>query len=237
MNIDLSNKFAIVTGGSRGIGKAIVETLRSCGCKVLYTSRNSGAKQAQEYTLDLQDKQSLDDFMQVIRDLKKIDIFVNNAGIFEPQSVWDIDEKSLQATINTNLIGPALLLREVAKIMRAQGHGKIVNISSIAGLVAKRRATAYASSKAGLNGLTRAVATDLAEFGVLVNSVSPGPTATDMVEQLLSKQDIKIIEQTIPLKRLASTNEIAKVVLFLCSELNSYITGQNIVVDGGFTIN
>jgi NAD(P)-dependent dehydrogenase (short-subunit alcohol dehydrogenase family) len=129
-----------------------------------------------------------------------------------------------------------MLLKEVSKKMRVQGHGKMVNISSIAGIVAKNKASAYSSSKAGLAGLTRAIAVDMAQFGVLVNSVSPGPTETDMVEKLLSVEEKETICNNIPLRRLAHTTEIANVVLFLSSNLNTYITGQNIVVDGGFTI-
>jgi 3-oxoacyl-[acyl-carrier protein] reductase len=186
--------------------------------------------------LDLGCQQSIACFIEYIDSLPKIDCFINNAGINVPESIWEMKESSLVSTLNVNLLGPATVLQAVANKMRVQKHGRIVNVASIAGILAKKRASAYSSSKAGLLGLTRAIAMDMAEFGVLVNAVSPGPTLTSMVEELISEQDCQNIVDNIPLKRMANPEEIALVILFLCSDLNTYITGQNIVVDGGFTV-
>jgi 3-oxoacyl-[acyl-carrier protein] reductase len=236
MKFDLNGKTAVVTGGTKGIGKAIVDVLSSCGCEVITTSRDANICQGNIYQLDLAQQDSINAFIEKIQPLKRIDIFVNNAGVIVPQALWDIDNVELLSTINTNLVGPTILLKEVAQIMLSQKDGRIVNISSIASVIAKNNAAAYSSSKAGIAGLTRAAAIDLAQFGVLVNTVSPGPTNTDMVNRLLCDEEKQKIAASIPLKRLANAAEIARVVLFLCSDFNTYITGQNIVVDGGFTI-
>jgi len=236
MKIDLSGKVAVVTGGASGIGKAIVSELTAAGCEVYFTSRTANADDKRVWSLDMLDQQSVESLVQRIKQLKRIDIFINNAGISIPESINQLNFESFETTLKINLISPVILLKEVAKKMGVQEHGKIVNISSIAGIVAKKKASAYSSSKAGLAGLTRAMAVDMAQFGVLVNSVSPGPTETDMVEKLLSVEEKETICNNIPLRRLAHTTEIANVVLFLSSNLNTYITGQNIVVDGGFTI-
>lgn len=236
MKIDLSGKTAVVTGGASGIGKAIVAALIEAGCDVYFTSRTANAQDPNVWPLDMLEQPSVDALVRRIQRLKSIDIFVNNAGISIPEPIDQLNIQSFETTLKVNLIAPSILLKEVATKMSVQGHGKIVNISSIAGLVAKKKASAYSSSKAGLAGLTRAIAVDMARFGVLVNSVSPGPTETDMVEKLLSVEEKETICKNIPLQRLASTSEIANVVLFLSSNLNTYITGQNIVVDGGFTI-
>lgn len=236
MNVDLSGKIAVVTGGASGIGKAIISTLTEAGCEVYFTSRTANALDHGAWLLDMLEQQSVESLVQRIHQLERIDIFVNNAGISIPESIDQLSFQSFEETLKVNLIAPAMLLKEVARKMAIQGHGKIVSISSIAGIVAKKKASAYSSSKAGLAGLTRAIAVDMAQFGVLVNSVSPGPTETDMVEKLLSIEEKETLCNNIPLRRLANTSEIANVVLFLSSNLNTYITGQNIVVDGGFTI-
>ena len=236
MKIDLSGKTALVTGGASGIGHAIVAALKDAGCDVYFTSRTANAQNPNVWPLDMLEQQSVDTFVRRIQQLKCIDIFVNNAGISIPEPIDQLNFQSFETTLKVNLITPSILLKEVAAKMSVQGHGKIVNISSIAGIVAKKKASAYSSSKAGLAGLTRAIAVDMAPFGVLVNSVSPGPTETDMVKKLLSVEEKESICSNIPLQRLANTSEIANVVLFLSSNLNTYITGQNIVVDGGFTI-
>jgi 3-oxoacyl-[acyl-carrier protein] reductase len=236
LTFNFKGKVALVTGGSKGIGKSIDDTLVENGCQVISTSRTNKTYNPAIQPLDLGCQKSIAYFIEYIDTLPKIDCFINNAGINIPESIWEMQESSLTSTLNVNLLGPATVLQAVANKMRLQKHGRIVNVASIAGLVAKKRASAYSSSKAGLLGLTRAIAMDMAEFGVLVNAVSPGPTLTSMVEELLSEQDCQKIVDNIPLRRMANPEEIARVILFLCSDLNTYITGQNIVVDGGFTV-
>lgn len=235
-SIDLSGKVAVVTGGTKGIGSAITMAFRKAGCKVYATSRNVGPNDVDTWALDLLDEQSIMSVCRRIEELDQLDIFINNAGVSIPEQIDLLNKENLEKTLNVNLVAPTLLLKFVAKNMQRQQCGKIVNISSIAGIVAKNKASAYSSSKAALNGLTRAAAVDLAEYGILVNAVSPGPTQTEMVDKLLTTEDKNSIGMNIPLKRFADASEIANVVLFLSSNLNTYITGQNIVVDGGFTI-
>lgn len=236
MNCKLIGKIALVTGGGTGIGKAIVKALRYEGCEVYYTSRTVCAENKYCWLLDMEDSESLSGFIKQVQGMDKIDIFINNAGINLPEAIDQIEDEHFLSTLHVNLICPSLFLKEISKKMKHQGQGKIVNIASIAGIVTKKNSVAYTSSKSGLLGLTRAAAIDLAPFGVLVNTVSPGPTETKMVERLISPQEKNRISKAIPLGRLAKPEEVANAVLFLCSELNTYITGQNIVVDGGYTI-
>jgi 3-oxoacyl-[acyl-carrier protein] reductase len=134
-----------------------------------------------------------------------------------------------------NLRGPFLLTQAASENMKKQKSGKIINIASIYGVVSKENRAAYSSTKWGLIGFTKAVALDLASFNVQVNAVSPGFVDTNLTRRILGPENLKQLSETIPQGRLAQPEEIAKVVLFLCSEQNTYITGQNIVVDGGFT--
>ena len=137
--------------------------------------------------------------------------------------------------LQVNLVAPLRLIRGLAPGMVARGYGRIVNLSSIWGQVSRPRRVTYALTKSGLNGLTRTLAVELAAHNVLVNAVAPGYVNTELTRQNNSPQEIDAICQTIPARRLAEPAEIAEVVAFLCSEKNSYITGQTIVVDGGFT--
>ena len=166
-----------------------------------------------------------------------IDILVNNAGVNRIDSISDIDENDWDWINTVNLRGPFLLTQTVSKIMQDQGHGKIVNIGSILRAVSKaKRKLAYSTTKWGLIGFTKAVAFDLAPYNVLVNTVSPGFANTELTKKILGEKGIKQIVDTIPQKRLANVEEIAKTVIFLCSEHNTYITGQNITVDGDLPV-
>ena len=160
---------------------------------------------------------------------------INNAGVNKIESVTEILVDDWDWMNAINLKGPFLLTQALAENMKSQNSGKIINISSIFGVVSKGKRAAYSSTKWGLIGFTKAVALELAPFNVQVNAVSPGFVDTDLTHQILKPEDIKQLVETIPQGRLAQPDEIAKVVLFLCSDDNTYITGQNIVVDGGFT--
>jgi 3-oxoacyl-[acyl-carrier protein] reductase len=138
-------------------------------------------------------------------------------------------------TLQVNLLAPMQLIKGVANQMMARRFGRIVNISSIWSVVSKKRRLTYSASKAALNGMTRALAIELAPHNILINAVAPGYVNTELTRQNNSEQDINVIKETIPLQRLAEPNEIAETVFFLCSERNTYITGQVITVDGGFT--
>jgi NAD(P)-dependent dehydrogenase (short-subunit alcohol dehydrogenase family) len=224
MNRFSMKKTALITGGSRGIGAAIVRRFKKAGLQVITPSRSE---------LDLSSNKSIDAYFKKMS--KSIDILVNNAGINRLGYLSELGEYDLADTLQVNLIAPAKIVSKVAPGMKEQKQGRIVNISSIFGIVTRERRLTYTSSKAGLIGLTRALAVELAPYNVLVNAVAPGYVETDLTKQNNSQEELRQISQTIPLKRLAQPEEIAEAVLFLCSENNTYITGHVLSIDGGFT--
>jgi 3-oxoacyl-[acyl-carrier protein] reductase len=245
MKIDFSNKTVIVTGGTRGIGAAIVELFQHCNAQVIGTGANtkelerlnqeSKEKKTDYMHLDFTSNESVQGFLGFIDKQDRVDVLINNAGVNKIDSIQDVTEDDWDWINNVNLRGPFLLTREVSKIMQRQGSGRIVSIASIFGVVSKSKRAAYSTTKWGLVGLTKATALDLASHNILVNAVSPGFVDTELTRQILGDKEIEKLLDTIPLKRLASVKEIAKTVVFLGSEHNTYITGQNIIVDGGFT--
>lgn len=239
--ISFKDKTAIVTGGTRGIGRSIVLLLLNLGAKVIYTGTRKKDKhllrEADYWRLDLSDALSTSRFMHRLRKLSKLDILVNNAGINIIEPIVGIKEEHWNKVIQVNLTGAMLVMREVSRIMkRSKTAGRILNISSILGIISKEKRNAYSSSKSGLIGLTKAAALDLAPYNILVNALCPGFTMTDLTASILSKEEIKHLSSEIPLKRFVREDEIAKIAVFLCSDLNSYMTGQTLVADGGFII-
>lgn len=220
----MAQRTALVTGAARGIGAAIAEALRAQDVRVLDAGRTE---------MDLSDSASVAAWLG--RHGGGVDILVNNAGINVLNDVEAITPEDWQAMVQVDLTAPLQLIQGVAPGMRARGWGRIVNISSIFGVVTRERRGAYSAVKAGLNGLTRTAAVELAPHGILVNSVCPGYVATDLTRQNNSPADLEKIEATIPLGRLAEPDEIARFVAWLCGEANTYLTGQTILVDGGFT--
>ncbi|MDE2489550.1 MAG: SDR family oxidoreductase [Elusimicrobia bacterium] len=221
----LPRRKALVTGASRGLGAAIAAALRARGTEVLAPSRAE---------LDLLDPASIRAYADSAA-AADVDILVNNAGINTPRLLVDLRDDEWAATLQTNLTAVMSLTRALAPGMRARRWGRIVNISSIFSLVTKERRSLYSATKAGLNGFTRAAAVELAPDGVLVNAVCPGYVDTELTRQNNSPTDIERISASIPLRRLARPEEIAGLVVFLCSEENTYVTGQSLVADGGFT--
>ena len=172
--------------------------------------------------------------MKKIEDLK-IDILVNNAGINIVNDFHEVSDFEKNQILTLNLYVPISLCQAVLRNMISQEYGRIINISSIWGNVSRPKRVIYGVSKAGLNGLSKSIAVEYGNKNILANSVSPGFTQTELTKKTNTEKEIEEIADKIPLKRLASTNEIAKTVEFLASENNTYITGQNIIVDGGFT--
>ncbi len=242
MKIDFTGKTAIVTGGSRGIGRAIAEILLKLNCSVIITSTGTVPLWCKDFskcshkTVNFVDEASIRKFLNEVTSLKKTDVLVNNAGIHIPQPVYDIKETDWDKVLKINLYGPMRMMRAIIPKMKKVRQGRIVNVSSIAGLVSKPGSGAYSASKSGLIGLTRASALDLAPYNIIVNALCPGHTQTDMVETVLSEDQKESLRLMIPLKRFAKVEEIANFAVFLCSDINTYITGQTIVVDGGVTI-
>ncbi len=245
MKISLNNKIVVITGGTRGIGASMVENFYKAGANIITTGTNINEveklnsnrknKKIKYYQLDLTSKKSTEKFLDEIIKLKKIDILVNNAGINKIESISKIKLDDWDKINEVNLRGPFILTRAITKIMKKQKQGRILNISSIFGVNSKAKRAAYSATKWGLVGFTKAAALDLSKYNILVNSLSPGFVNTELTQRILGKDKINEIVKTIPLGRLAQANEIALAALFLCSDLNTYITGQNIVVDGGFT--
>ena len=244
MKIDFSNKTVIVSGGTRGIGAALVKLFFNCNAQVIATGTdletieklNTQSEDRIQYLhLDFASNQSVKACISNIVKLEKIDVLINNAGVNKIDSIDKIEEDDWDWINHVNLRGPFLLTKPVSKIMKKKSQGKIVNISSIFGVVSKPKRAAYSTTKWGLIGFTKAVALDLASYNILVNVVSPGFVDTQLTRHILGEKGVKEITETIPQKRLATVEEIAKTVVYLASDHNTYITGQNIIVDGGFT--
>jgi len=245
MKIDFTNKTVIVTGGIRGIGAAIVQLFQECNAEIIATGTNfkdlerlneeSSDKRTNYIHLDFTSNESVQEFLGHINKQDRIDVLINNAGVNKIDSIRDVAEDDWDWINSVNLRGPFLLTRAVSKIMQNQGYGRMVNIASIFGVVSKAKRAVYSATKWGLVGLTKAVALDLAPHNILVNAVSPGFVDTELTRKILGEKEIEKLVDTIPQKRLADTGEIAKTVVFLVSDHNTYITGQNIIIDGGFT--
>lgn len=247
--MNFEGKVAIVTGGATGIGKEITKTLASLGAKVII-NYNSSATSALELVdeikalgkevcciqanvADFNEAQKLIDF--AISTYGKLDILVNNAGITADTLILRMSEEDFDKVININLKGTWNCCKHAAKYMTKQREGKIVNISSIVGLIGNAGQTNYSASKAGIIGLTKSLARELAKRNINCNVVAPGLINTKMTE-VLSEDLINQMLTNIPLSRLGEPKDVANVVAFLCSDLANYITGQVINVDGGMVM-
>ncbi len=219
-----SGRTALVTGASRGIGKAIADRLRADGVAVLAPPREE---------LDVASPESIDAFVGRLD--AAVDILVNNAGINVPGDLRETTAASLSETLRCNVEGAMLLAQGIVPGMKTRRYGRIVNISSIWSIVCRDRRLAYTASKTALNGLTRALAAELAPSGILVNAVAPGYVDTEMTRRNNTPGEIRDICRRIPLGRLLRPEEIADVVAFLASGRNSCVTGQVVVADGGYT--
>jgi 3-oxoacyl-[acyl-carrier protein] reductase len=220
----MKERVALITGASRGIGKAISDQLSRIGIKVVMPTHTE---------MDLISNDSIDQYLKSLP--MTIDILINNAGINPIATFQNLKDEDLSNTMQLNLFAPIRITRGLIGGMMSQHYGRIVNISSIWSVVSKPGRISYSTSKSGLNGFTRGLAVELAPYNILVNSVAPGFVNTDLTKQNNSAEDIKKLEKAIPLGRLAEPEEVAHFVAFLCSENNSYITGQCMIMDGGFT--
>jgi 3-oxoacyl-[acyl-carrier protein] reductase len=215
---------ALVTGGSRGIGAALVREFQQRGFEVWAPARAQ---------LDLGDPSSLAAFVQ--KHPCDVDVLVNNAGINILRAIPDIDPAGWMHMQQINLAAPLMLIQWAIPFMRKQKWGRILNLSSMLSFVTKEKRCAYSMTKAAVNALTRSAAVEFGPDGILVNALCPGYVDTDMTRQNNSPADLERILGTIPLRRLALPEELARVAGFLCSEENNYLTGQAVVADGGFT--
>ena len=219
----MQTKTALITGTSRGIGSSIKEILQNDEIKILSPSRNE---------LDLSSSESINKFLSEISE--DIDIIVNNAGILKVGKAEEFSIKDFQDILQVNVLAPFQIISGIVGGMKRKKFGRIVNISSIWGEKSKSGRSIYSTSKAALNALTRSFAVEFAEHNILVNSIAPGYIETDMMKQYNSEKALDIIKNSIPMKRFGKKTEISELVKFLCSEKNSYITGQILTIDGGF---
>ena len=241
----LKDQIALVTGASRGIGKAICAALAREGATVVATARKTEtveswrgelgdlASQIVPMALDVTDRAACDKCVDdVVEKFKKLSILVNNAGITKDGLLMSMEDDQFDAVINTNLRGAFFMMRAATRYMLRARAGRIINISSFSGLSGNAGQANYAAAKAGLNGLTKAAAKEVAKRGVLVNAIAPGFIETDMTEVLPGdlKDKVKLI---IPMQRFGKADEIASVATFLAGPGAGYITGQIFSVDGG----
>ena len=234
---------AIITGGSQGIGEACVRRFAQEGAQVVIADVADARGQALAAELgalyvhcDVGDKAQVDALVaEVLRAHGRIDVLVNNAGIFKAADFLDVTEADFDAVLRVNLKGAFLVGQAVARAMAQAGRGSIVNMSSVNGVMAIPTIASYNVSKGGINQLTRAMALALADKGVRVNAVGPGTIATELAAAAVLTSDEaknKIMMRT-PLKRLGEPSEVADVVAFLASDASSYVTGEIIMIDGG----
>lgn len=247
--MSLAGKTALVTGGSRGIGKAVVWALARAGAKVafVYQSSQEAADQlvadlkldqheSMAIQADVKDKKAADAAVAKVLDAwGQIDILVNNAGIIRDTLLAQMSPQQWQDVIDTNLTSVYNFCQAVTRPMMSARAGRIINMSSVAAEFGNSGQVNYAASKAGIVGLTRCLATELARRGVTVNAVAPGFIETDMTEAVRNMAG-KELKKKIPARRLGNPDDVAEVVLFLAGDGASYITGQTISVDGGLTL-
>lgn len=249
-SIDLKGKVAVVTGGSRGLGREVAAALATAGASVLITGRNAAtitqaaaaiAAQTGGRVIGLRaDVRLPAEAASVVHEavtiLGRLDVLVNNAGVSEPAPSLEVTKAQWETVIGTNLNGTFFGSQAAARHMREQGGGVIINMSSIMGTVGAKTLAAYCAAKGGVQNLTRALAVEWAEYGIRVVGVAPAYVHTEMNAELLADEKglNRILSKT-PLRRLGTPAEVSAVVTFLASPLAGYITGETIHVDGGWT--
>ena len=245
---NLTDKVAIVTGASRGIGEAIVKQLSSCGAKIILIARNSDQLVAVKETIisnggiaesiagDVSNLNSISEIVtNTIDKWGRIDILVNNAGIARDNIIMRMKEDDWDSVMNINLKGCFNGIKSVARPMIKNKAGRIINITSVIGQIGNAGQSNYAASKAGIMGLTKSMAKELGSRNITVNAVAPGYITTDMTNEL-NDEVKKQMKSSIPLGRLGTPDDVANLVCFLASDEAGYITGQTFNVDGGMVM-
>lgn len=248
-SISLHGKTAVITGASKGLGKAMALALARAGAQLALVSRDKAlleqtaaevracGTEARIYVVDiLQEEAVIALGRQLAEDFGKIQILINNAGINVRKAVTELTLAEWRQVLDTNLTGAFLMCRAVVPLMKGQGWGRILNMTSIMSHVALAGRAAYAATKAGLLGFTKALALELAPEGITVNGISPGPFATEMNRPLLTNPELsQFFLSRIPLGQWGQVEDIGALAVFLCSDHARFITGADILVDGGWT--
>lgn len=246
-NTSLKNKVAVVTGGSRGIGRAICEAFCKNGADVAFLDAGSmevaeetaaylaqfGTK-VKAYGCDISDfDKTAEVFKDILAEFGTVDILVNNAGITRDKLLLSMKPEEFTSVIDINLVGAYNTVKQVYPVMLKKRAGKIINVSSVAGVMGNPGQTNYAASKAGLIGFTKSIAKELGSRGICCNAIAPGFVRTPMTTAFADKEEFV---NAIPMKRFAEPEEIANLVLFLASDMANYITGEVIRIDGGMAM-
>ena len=245
MKIDLVGRTALVTGSTRGIGRAIAETLAGAGARVAVVGRDLAKAReaaaavgngAEGFAADVGDPASIVALVEAVESaFGRIDILVNNAGLTRDNILFRIKDEDWDTVLDANLRGAFIAIRAAARGMMKRRSGRIINIASVVGITGNKGQANYAASKAGLIGMTKSVAKELASRNILANVVAPGFIETDMTAAMTDEAKKTLFTQ-IPLERLGKPQDIAGLVAFLSSDHAAYITGQVFVVDGGMVM-
>lgn len=241
-SIDFTDKTALVTGSTRGIGRAIADLLGDLGARVIYTGTKrfsdvASGNNKEYWQMDATNRESVAECQSRILDLPKLDILVNNAGINQVDSVDGLSDEDWDRVMEVNLTTPMKMMRAATKVMKnARTPGRILNISSLFGVIGRPNRHCYTATKSGLSGITRSSALELAREGIIVNALAPGFILTDMTKSMLSEERRRSLAEIVPMGRMGNESEIARFAAFLVSDLNSYMIGQTVVVDGGITV-
>ena len=245
MRIELGGRVALVTGSTRGIGREIAATLAGCGARVAVVGRDAAraveaakaiGADARGYGADVSDTAQVTSLVESVeRDFGSLDILVNNAGLTRDNILLRLKDEDWDAVLGANLRGAFATIRAAARSMMKRRWGRIINISSVVGIIGNKGQSNYAASKAGLIGLTKSVAKEFASRNILANVIAPGFIETDMTSTMTADARTALSSQ-IPLERLGTPKDIAGVAAFLSSEHAAYITGQVFVVDGGLVM-
>ncbi|MCO0601093.1 3-oxoacyl-ACP reductase FabG [Peribacillus butanolivorans] len=244
---DLSERVAIVTGGSKGLGSGMAYALAEQGADIVIVSRNqaegelvaakirSMGRKSMALSVDVQDISSINEMVETVtKEFGRIDILINNAGVGITKFALEVTEEEWDKVVDTNLKGVFFCAQAVARVMKEQKYGKIINISSLAGVKGSNAMAPYCASKAGVINLTRALAKEWARFNINVNAIAPGYIQTSLNEEELSNESFrnKLLSE-LPIKRLGELDDLAGTVALLASEASAYMTGQAIIIDGG----
>lgn len=249
LTLSFRDQVVLITGGTRGIGAALAQEVVACEGDVIVTGTGPEpppwiAELPQRHPEQMVAYEQLmlgaDGWLErleaIVARYPDIDVVINNAGIAQVADIREQQADALRHLLEINLVAPAMVVSRVARRMATRGYGRVVNVSSIMAIASKVGRSSYSASKSGIVGQTRACALDLAKDGILVNAICPGFVATDMPRATLGEEGLTALGQHVPLGRVAEVQDIVPPTLFLASRLNTYITGEALVIDGGYLI-